>query len=68
MPRLELDGFASEIGKRDGIGPEEIAILGRGALGHEARKRLHLDLARHGTICCLEGIHGQAFGGNPISL
>src|ERR1700756_2052629 len=32
MPRFELDGLAAEIGKRDGISPEEIAVLGRGTL------------------------------------
>src|SRR5262249_15466776 len=48
-PRLELDGLAAQIGERDGIGPEEIAVLGRGTLGQEARSRRGLDLAGHGT-------------------
>src|SRR5262252_11209730 len=61
MPRLELDGLAAEIGKRDGISPEEIAVLGRGTLRQEARGRRDLNLAGHGTIRCLGGIHRRAF-------
>src|SRR5262252_540031 len=65
MPRLELDGLAAEIGKRDGIGPEEIAVLGRRTLGQKARGRRDLDLAGHGTIRGFEGIHRRAFSPNP---
>src|SRR5215472_16778855 len=65
MPRLELDGLAAEIGERDGIGPEEIAVLGRGTLRQEARGRRDLDLACHGTIRCLGGIHRRACSPNP---
>src|SRR5215472_5343369 len=61
MARLELDGLAAEIGERDGISPEEIAVLGRGTLGQKARGRRDLDLAGHGTIRCLGGIHRRAF-------
>src|SRR5215471_179885 len=33
MTCFELDGFAPEIGERNGIGPKEVAVLGGGALG-----------------------------------
>src|SRR6516162_5325754 len=65
MPRLELDGLAAEIGKRDGISPEEIAVLGRGTLGQEARGRLYLDLASHSTIRCFGGIHCRPLAPKP---
>src|SRR6516162_3672836 len=65
MPRLELDGLAAEIGKRDGISPEEIAVLGRGTLGQEARGRLYLDLAGHSTIRCFGGIHCRPLAPKP---
>src|SRR5499427_7876491 len=65
MARLELNGLAAAIGERDGIGPEEIAVLGRGTLGQEARGRSDLDLAGHGTIRGFGGIHRRAFSPNP---
>src|SRR5215472_15044751 len=65
MARLELDGLAAAIGERDGIGPEEIAVLGRGTLGQKARGRRDLDLAGHGTIRGFGGIHRRAFSPNP---
>src|SRR5262249_2341667 len=65
MPGLELDGLDAQIGERDGIGPEEIAVLGRGTLGQEARSRRDLDLAGHGTIRCFGGIHRRAFSPKP---
>src|SRR5262249_26919530 len=65
MAGFELDGLAAEIGERDGIGPEEIAVLGRGTLGQEARGRRDLDLAGHGTIRCLGGIHRRPLVPKP---
>jgi hypothetical protein len=59
MPRLELDRLAAEIGERDGIGPEEIAVLGRGAVGQELGGRPDLDLAGHGAVGCLGRIHAR---------
>src|SRR5262252_6296757 len=56
---------SAAIGERDGIGPEEIAVLGRGTLGQEARGRRDLDLAGHGTIRGFGGIHRRAFSPNP---
>src|SRR5262249_15834230 len=44
VARLELDRLAPEVGQHDGVGPEEIAVLRGGAVGHEARCHTDLDL------------------------
>src|SRR5207248_11731607 len=56
---LELHDLIAVIGERDRIGPEEVTVLGRGAIGEEARHGLDLDLTGHGTISGLHGVHGQ---------
>ena len=65
MACFELDGLAPEIGERDGIGPEKIAVFRRGAIGQKARHHLDLDLPGHGTVRFFDRLHVLAFCGQP---
>src|SRR6476661_582883 len=50
MPRLELNGFRTEIGNVDGVSPEKIAVAWRRPLRNKAGCDGDLNLAGYGAI------------------
>src|SRR5437588_6057681 len=63
MPGLELHGLAAEIGKRDGVGPEEIPVFRRRALRQKARDHLDFDLPCYRAIRFFNRLHGDSLLG-----
>src|SRR4029079_7885801 len=47
---FQLHRLGALVGDGDGVGPEEITVLGRGAIGDEPRRHHDFDIARHGAI------------------
>ena len=56
MPGLELHRARAAVGDLDRVGPEEIAVLRRRALGQESRRDLDLDAAGGGAVHRLDSL------------
>src|SRR6516162_9325522 len=50
VPRLQLHRFRAFVCDRDGVGPEEIIVLRRRAVGDKTRRHHDFDIAGHGAI------------------